>query len=107
MLKKLLDWYWLVIILLIVNLGLFVWLSSTLSQLNEENSNLTKDQIILINENQNLREKNRILMIRSNAQQGLIESQQNLIERYRRTLEWIRENVLPQPEPEYDPDTIA
>lgn len=113
-LKRFLDWRWLTIVLLVVNLGIVFILAENISKQDSDISTLQQQKGELIEANEILYktivdyDKHRggqQLLI--NTQREYIERQQMLIERYKATLQWLKDNVLPQPEPEYDPDTIT
>ena len=114
MFRKFLDWQWVTIILCIIVLGLMILLSYRLSGMNADMSKMQKQNIELLLTNEAL--SKHIILLRSTCQlqkeiiknqHETLEKQHDLLQRYKNALRWLRDNVLPQPEPQYDPDRIA
>lgn len=114
MFRKLLDWQWISIILGVIVLGLMILLSYRMSQMNADMSEMHKQRLELLHINKDLNKQ--IILLRTTGQiqkqiiknqHETLERQQDLLQRYKNTLQWLRDNFLPQPDPPYDPDKIA
>ena len=114
MFRKFLDWQWISIILGIIALGLMILLSCRLSEMNADMSRMQKEKIENILIQKKLSKEVILLKTAGQIQRNIIENQHetleqqhDLLKRYKNTLQWLRDNVLPQPGPQYDPDKIT
>ena len=112
-LKKVLDSEWLYGVLIIVNIGLFSWLGTVMGGMNDDLNALETQNHKLTQQNQVHELRVKGLGVNNNIQSSIIEQQydmiiqqQKVIQNYKNTLKWLRDNVLPDSLPKVDPDRI-